>query len=391
MAKYTDKEMDRIISAGKKSYASMSNKGQRGGIASIPSSGKKDAFVQLQRQKFFDNRPDVSEDRILRRTRQEGALNQFKDALIRNDRVLKGTRFDDSTYTVMNPNTGEPVYLTDVPGGRSVGDVAQDLAYRFGPTPGEIFGDIGYGLGSIAKGFAEKGTPLMQLGKAGIEGLKKFFAPKPTEIKPSFDLEAKMSAYEDPIKFYASSSKQKYPGYTDQQSEYYYGDKPKESPKGDQYLYADVSKRDIQTLQPIKDMGLGYDSSINMFSPVIKDLKKKNPSLTDEEIKGIIEGTITEPTGQFAEATKTIMDPYSLIRGTQETLSNLGKTRYGTFGIDNLLNVIRGGAPTLTYEKELGPGVLSGKIGDNKASLGYSMIFNKGGRVRGTGIMGALR
>ena len=325
MAKYTDKEMDRIISAGKKSYASMSNKGQPGGIASIPSSGKKDAFVQLQRQKFFDNRPDVSEDRILRRTRQEGALNQFKDALIRNDRVLKGTRFDDSTYTVMNPNTGEPVYLTDVPGGRSVGDVAQDLAYRFGPTPGEIFGDIKYGLGSIAKGFAEKGTPLMQLGKAGIEGLKKFFAPKPTETKPSFDLEAKMSAYEDPIKFYASSSKQKYPGYSDQQSEYYYGDKQKESPTGDQYLYADAG-----------------DAAQNYMN---------------------------------------------LLKNVQ----NLGLTSYGTFGIENPLNLMRGKAPTLTYEKEIGPGTLSGTIGDNKASLGYSMIFNKGGRVRGTGIMGALR
>jgi hypothetical protein len=338
MAKYTDKEMDRIISAGKKSYASMSNKGQPGGIASIPSSGKKDAFVQLQRQKFFDNRPDVSEDRILRRTRQEGALNQFKDALIRNDRVLKGTRFDDSTYTVMNPNTGEPVYLTDVPGGRSVGDVAQDLAYRFGPTPGEIFGDIGYGLGSIAKGFAEKGTPLMQLGKAGLEGIQKLFAPKSkatyggtssitttTETTPSFDLEAKMSAYEDPIKFYASSSKQKYPGYSDQQSQYYYGDKPKESPTGDQYLYADAG-----------------DAAQNYMN---------------------------------------------LLKNVQ----NLGSTSYGTFGIEDPLNLMRGKAPTLTYEKEIGPGTLSGTIGDNKASLGYSMIFNKGGRVRGTGIMGALR
>jgi len=338
MAKYTDKEMDRIISAGKKSYASMSNKGQPGGIASIPSSGKKDAFVQLQRQKFFDNRPDVSEDRILRRTRQEGILNQFKDALIRNDRVLKGTRFDDNTYTVMNPNTGEPVYLTDVPGGRSVGDVAQDLAFRFGPTPKELMSDVSYAFGNIAKGLAEKGTPLMQLGKAGIEGLQKFFAPKPkatyggtssitttTETTPSFDLEAKMSAYEDPIKFYASSSKQKYPGYSDQQSQYYYGDKPKESPTGDKYLYADAG------------------DAVQNYMNLLKNVQ------------------------------------------------NLGSTSYGTFGIEDPLNLMKGKAPTFTYEKEIGPGVLSGKIGDNKASLGYSMIFNKGGRVRGTGIMGALR
>jgi len=155
--------------AGKKISAPKQSKyhgyqGQAGGSSSIPSQGKRDAFVQLQKQKFFGDR-DVPEERVLRRTRQEGGIKQFKDALIRNDRVVKGTRPDGTTYTVMNPNTGEPIYLTDVPGGRSVSDVAQNLAYRFGPTPGEIFGDIGYGLGSIAKGFAEKGTPLMQLFK----------------------------------------------------------------------------------------------------------------------------------------------------------------------------------------------------------------------------------
>ena len=168
MAKYTDKEMDRIISAGKKSYASMSNKGQPGGMSSVPSKGKKDAFVQLQRQKFFGDR-DVPEERVLRRTRQEGGIKQFKDALIRNDRVVKGTRPDGTTYTVMNPNTGEPVYLTDVPGGRSVGDVSRDLAYRFGPTPREVAGDIGYGIRSIGSALGQK----VAAGEFGFMGLAK--------------------------------------------------------------------------------------------------------------------------------------------------------------------------------------------------------------------------
>ena len=168
MAKYTDKEMDRIISAGKKSYASMSNKGQPGGMSSVPSKGKKDAFVQLQRQKFFGDR-DVPEERVLRRTRQEGGIKQFKDALIRNDRVVKGTRPDGTTYTVMNPNTGEPVYLTDVPGGRSVGDVSRDLAYRFGPTPREVAGDIGYGIKSIGSALGER----ISQGRIGMLGIAK--------------------------------------------------------------------------------------------------------------------------------------------------------------------------------------------------------------------------
>lgn len=168
--------------AGKKISAPKQSKyqgyrGQPGGSSSIPSQGKRDAFVNLQRQKFFGDR-DVPEERVLRRTRQEGGVRQFKDALIRNDRVLKGTRPDGSTYTVINPNTGEPVYLTDVPGGRSVGDVSRDFAYRFGPTFSEIGGDIGYGIKNIAKAFAEKGTPLMQLGKEVLGGIQNFFNPK---------------------------------------------------------------------------------------------------------------------------------------------------------------------------------------------------------------------
>ena len=273
------------------------------------------------RQDFFKGRQDVSPNRLDRRQIQADLYEQFKS---------------DPTKTKLVSGTTN-LYQAAQPGGITLADKAQELAFKYGPTLKEIGGDIRYGIGSIMQGLAEKGTPLMQLGKAGIEGLQKFFAPKPkatyggtssittTETTPSFDLEAKMSAYEDPIKFYASSSKQKYPGYSDQQSEYYYEDKPKESPTGDQYLYADAG-----------------DAAQNYMN---------------------------------------------LLKNVQ----NLGSTSYGTFGIEDPLNLMRGKAPTLTYEKELGPGVLSGKIGDNKASLGYSMIFNKGGRVRGTGIMGALR
>ena len=135
--------------------------GQSGGISSVPSLGKKDAFVNLQRQKFFGDRKDVPEERVLRRTRQEGGVNQFKQALINSGRVLKGIvpgsqtpeNPRGETYTVMNPNTGEPVYLTDVPGGRTVGDVSRDFANRFGPTPKEIMGDIGYGASKMLQAY----------------------------------------------------------------------------------------------------------------------------------------------------------------------------------------------------------------------------------------------
>ena len=158
--------------AGKKAYAASlrANRGQAGGSSSIPSEGKKSAFRELQRQKFFGDRRDIPTERIDRRTRQEGNLRQFKDSLIRNDRVLK----DSKGNTVLNTNTGEPIFLSETPGGRNVSDVAKDLAFRFGPTPKEIVGDIGYGLGSIAKGFAEKGTPLISLLR-GLYGKGKDF------------------------------------------------------------------------------------------------------------------------------------------------------------------------------------------------------------------------
>lgn len=171
--------------AGKKAYAASlrKNRGQAGGSGSVSSSGKKSAFRELQRQKFFGDRKDIPTERIDRRTRQEGALRQFKDSLIRNDRVLK----DSSGNTVYNANTGEPVFLTDVPGGKSVSDVSQDLAQRFGPTGKEILGDIGYGLSSMGKAF---GIPFVsnalrigQAVKSGVEAAWDAVRGEPTTIE----------------------------------------------------------------------------------------------------------------------------------------------------------------------------------------------------------------
>jgi len=169
-----EKRLDRIISEGKKSYASQ-NRGQSGGLSSIPSQGKKDAFVGLQRQKFFGDR-DIPEERVLRRTRQEGGIDQFKQALIDKGRVLK----DSKGNIVLNANTGEPVFLTDRPGGKSVSDVAQDLAFRFGPTPSEVAGDIGYGLGQLVDAYGIPFVSTAQRIGGGLKDLYDYFFTKPT-------------------------------------------------------------------------------------------------------------------------------------------------------------------------------------------------------------------
>jgi hypothetical protein len=87
-----ERRLDRIYSQGKKDYASQ-NRGQSGGSSSIPSQGKKDAFVNLQRQKFFGGR-DVPEERIFRRTAQDTNLDLFKKQFTK-------------PVNIVDPNTGE--------------------------------------------------------------------------------------------------------------------------------------------------------------------------------------------------------------------------------------------------------------------------------------------
>ena len=44
------------------------------------------------------------------------------------------------------------------------------------PTFGQLLGDMGRGIGSIFSGIAEKGTPMMQLGKGILGGISNFFS-----------------------------------------------------------------------------------------------------------------------------------------------------------------------------------------------------------------------
>jgi len=62
-------------------------------------------------------------------------------------------------------NTGGTMLQKIDPTGMGLAEYRHMIANKYGPTFKEIGSDIGYGLGSIAKGFAEKGTPLMQLFK----------------------------------------------------------------------------------------------------------------------------------------------------------------------------------------------------------------------------------
>jgi hypothetical protein len=126
------------------------NRGQVGGISSIPSYAKQPYYTNLEavRNQYFDNRPDVSRDRLFRRSEQDRLYENFKQ-----------TQMKPAGNTgVIDPATGKltgVLYQSVTPGGPTLADEAMRLANIYGPTPSEIMGDIKYGAGQIMGGIAK--------------------------------------------------------------------------------------------------------------------------------------------------------------------------------------------------------------------------------------------
>lgn len=138
-------------------YGQMMNRKQPGGISSISPQAKKDAFDNLQRQKFFDGRK-VPEERLRRRIKQDTLERQFKD---RFTRPAGGSKTNLLQMTADAP--------------QSLTDFRMRLANQLGPTPREVFGDMTYAGGQILQNLAQKGTPLMNLAKSVGSGVQNFF------------------------------------------------------------------------------------------------------------------------------------------------------------------------------------------------------------------------
>jgi hypothetical protein len=173
-----ERRLDRIYSQGKKDYASQ-NRGQSGGSSSIPSQGKKDAFVNLQRQKFFGGR-DVPEERIFRRTAQDTNLDLFKKQFTKPVNIV-----DPNTGEVTGTVSGLSQATDDAP--RSLTEERQRLADLYGPTGKEVLGDIGYGLGQLGKAygipFVSNATRLLGAAKSGVEQLWDKVRGVPTTVQ----------------------------------------------------------------------------------------------------------------------------------------------------------------------------------------------------------------
>ena len=134
--------------------------------------------AQAIRDKFFKgaDASQVSDERAFRRFTQDRELNKFKESLIAKGRFLK----DSKGNPVLNANTGEPIFLSDVDSKgnptKSVSDKRSELVDLYGPTPGELAGDFARGLGSIIGGVSDK----IMSGSFGFLGVAKDIYNKAT-------------------------------------------------------------------------------------------------------------------------------------------------------------------------------------------------------------------
>ena len=121
--------------------------------------GSQAAKREVARAQYFDNRSDITADRLDRRIKQAQEYEDFKKTL----KVAEGTtNLYQASEPVWNPQTGRFERTT-------LADKAQELAFKYGPTFSEIGSDMGYAIGSMAKGAGD----ILRSGSFGIIGVAK--------------------------------------------------------------------------------------------------------------------------------------------------------------------------------------------------------------------------
>ena len=119
------------------------------------------------RSQYFDNRPDISKDRLDRRIAQAQELEDFKDTL----KIAEGTtNLYQASKPVFDTDSSSPTFGKYVT--KTLADKEIELAKKYGPTFSEIAGDMGYAVGSMAKGASEKGVGLVAI----LKGLSDKFS-----------------------------------------------------------------------------------------------------------------------------------------------------------------------------------------------------------------------
>jgi len=141
--------------------------------------------------KGFKDKPKGGKGKSL----SKRAISEISDAARFAEKIGSDKKFSDlaKQYKEYNVRYGRPATFRETYGEEvnKLGDPMGSTYYkdpvtgeeRFftaeAPTFRQLLGDIGGAFSSMGKGLAEKGTPMMQLGKGILGGIQNFFSPKP--------------------------------------------------------------------------------------------------------------------------------------------------------------------------------------------------------------------
>ena len=100
----------------------------------------RDLDREITRKTFFDGRQDVSNERLDRRKKQADEYVAFKT---------------DPTKTKLAGGTTN-LFQAATPGGKTLAQKEQELAFKYGPTFSEIASDVTYATGKVVGALGEK-------------------------------------------------------------------------------------------------------------------------------------------------------------------------------------------------------------------------------------------
>ena len=100
----------------------------------------RDLDREITRKTFFDGRQDVSNERLDRRKKQADEYVAFKT---------------DPTKTKLVEGTTN-LFQAATPGGKTLAEKEQELAFKYGPTFSEIASDVTYATGKVVGALGEK-------------------------------------------------------------------------------------------------------------------------------------------------------------------------------------------------------------------------------------------
>jgi hypothetical protein len=303
------------------------------------------------RREFFSNRPDVSDDRALRRMKQADELQRFKNLY---------TKPVQGSSNLLQMKQGAP---------RSLAEESMRLANQYGPTFREIGSDIGYGIKSIGSALGQK-VMAGEFGLMGIaKGLYEQFTNSAAKAKDALikgvnklsDIDLEVLKKKDTGEYKFLSKKPEIQEVDNlekiQMTEF---DKANLIRQNMERISTPITK--ANTAQSFK---VQPEDQVNLQDIYMQGTKRYEPisvSGTQPMYAGGLESLLPKP-----------------IQNLQQRVSSLGETPIGTFGMENIIS----GKPAFTYEKDIFGGQLGVKADPFRDQYGFefSRAFKDGGSV----------